>query len=149
MKILVLLGTSHLSFERLTKALIDIKGHEIYVQHGHTNLDPRLSGISFMTRESLIHKIKWSDIVVSQGGVGSVLDVLECKKPVIIVPRLEKFDELVGDQIEFSDFISSLGLARVCYNAENLESYLTFYNNPCFGITIDYSDIQKEIKKEI
>ena len=149
MNILVLLGTSHLSFERLTDVLINIKGHEIYVQHGHTNLDPRITGSAFMTREDLFRKINWSDMVISQGGVGSVMDVLDCKKPVIIVPRQEQFKELVGDQIIFSDFVASLGLARVCYNPENLENYLTFFNKPCSGITIDYSGIVGEIKKLI
>ena len=146
MNILVLLGTSHLSFHRLTNALVDIDGHDIYVQHGHTKLHVDLSGKAFLSRRNLLKKIEWSDLVVSQGGVGSIMDVLEFSKPLIIVPRLEEFNELVGDQIRFSDVISSLGLAKVCYNTENLTNYISFYNNPCSGFVLDYQNVKNEIE---
>ena len=148
MKIFVLLGTSELKFTRLIDALeLIVDLHDVYIQHGHTEIPANMYGKPFLKRNEVFNNIKESDLIISQGGVGSVLDVIKYKKPLIIFPRLQQFGELVGDQLEFSDLIASKGLAKICYHKMNLKSYIQLFekDKPYNSISIDYENFIKNI----
>jgi UDP-N-acetylglucosamine transferase subunit ALG13 len=89
--ILVLFGTSPYGFDKLAKAVEDFavsSGEEMVAQSGNTNYCPKnVRCFDFMPREKLISLIDESELVITQGGFGSIMDCLDRRKKVVAVPR--------------------------------------------------------------
>lgn len=101
--ILVLLGTQNNSFHRLLEEIqknIDngnIK-EEVVVQRGYTKFESKDMKIYTQLPIDEIKKlIDEADLVITHGGVGSIVTALEENKKVIAVPRLKKYSEHVND----------------------------------------------------
>lgn len=101
--VLVLLGTQNNSFHRLLEEVqknIDngnIK-EEVVVQKGYTKFESKDMKIySQIPIEELKKLVDESDLVITHGGVGSILTALEKNKKVIAVPRLKQYSEHVND----------------------------------------------------
>jgi len=101
--ILVTLGTQDKEFSRLLKKidkLIDagmIKD-KVIVQAGYTNYQSSNMEIFDMTsKEELEALMKKADLIITHGGVGSILGALAYQKKVIAVPRLKKYKEHTND----------------------------------------------------
>lgn len=105
--IFVSLGTNDKSFERLLKAIDNeiqngnIKD-EVIVQSGYTKYDSDNMKIIDLMSLSMFNKcIADCDILITHGGVGTILDGLKKGKKVIAFPRLSRYKEHVNDhQIE-------------------------------------------------
>ena len=105
--IFVSLGTNDKSFERLLKAIdkeIE-KGNikdKVIVQSGYTRyLSDNMEIIDLMSMSMFNKCISDCDILITHGGVGTILDGLKKGKKVIAFPRLSKYKEHVNDhQIE-------------------------------------------------
>jgi UDP-N-acetylglucosamine transferase subunit ALG13 len=55
---------------------------------------------------------QWSDVVISHGGVGSLLACLDQGKVPFVLPRESRFQEHVDDhQVAFSKFAAARGVA--------------------------------------
>lgn len=125
--ILVLLGTQNNSFHRLLEALqkcIDdgIINEEVFVQAGGTEFkskDMRIfSLISYENLEELMNK---ADLIITHGGVGSIIMCLKKKKKIIAVPRLSKYGEHVNDhQLQIVDNFDKEGYIKGVVNLELL-----------------------------
>jgi len=102
--ILVLLGTNPYSFVRLAKAADRYaeKSHEkVFIQLGHTNYLPlNASYKSFLSKQDIINKIDEAEIVITQGGFGSIADCLRAGKKVVAVPRKPELNESPDQQEE-------------------------------------------------
>lgn len=101
--IFVTLGTQDKKFDRLLKAIqkqID-KGNikdEVVVQAGCTEFESDDMKIySLMDGKQFNQYIKECDLLITHGGVGSILSGVKKKKTVIAVPRLSKYDEHEND----------------------------------------------------
>lgn len=96
--ILVLFGTSPYSFDRLASAVQELAAsshEEIIAQIGHTKLESdKVECFKFIPRSELKAVIQKADIVVTQGGFGSIADCLECRKKVVAVPRKVEYGEM-------------------------------------------------------
>ncbi len=114
--ILVLLGTQNNSFHRLLEEIqknIDngnIK-EEVIVQNGYTKFESKNMK---MYTQVPIDKIKEfidnADLVITHGGVGSIITAIERNKKVIAVPRLKKYKEHVNDhQLDIVKSFNDLG----------------------------------------
>jgi UDP-N-acetylglucosamine transferase subunit ALG13 len=63
--------------------------------------------------------------VVSHAGAGSIVTALKEKTPVIVVPRLKKYNEHMNDhQLEIAKAMSDNKNVTVLYNIESLEDSL-------------------------
>ena len=123
--ILVLLGTQDKSFKRLLKAVDkeiengNIK-EKVVAQVGHTKYKSKNMEIfDFIEPGKLHNLIDKSSVVITHGGVGSILDCLERDKPVIAAPRLSKYKEHTNDhQVQIVDEFEKEGylLALRDYN---------------------------------
>ena len=98
--ILVTLGTQDKTFERLLKTIdeqID-KGNikeKVVVQAGSTKYESDNMEIhDFLTREEYDEYIKKCDLLITHGGVGTILSGLNNGKVVIATPRLAKYNTL-------------------------------------------------------
>lgn len=98
-----MLGTQNNSFERLLKELDRLKEkkiikEKIIVQAGYTKYDSKnLEIFDFIDKDSLEKYQSQADIIITHGGVGSIISSLKKDKKVIAVPRLKEFDEHVND----------------------------------------------------
>lgn len=97
--IFVTVGTHNQSFERLIKAvdkLVEQKkiNEEVIIQTGYTNYRPKnCKWFKFIPFQNFVRICKKSNIVITHGGVGSIMIPLKLKKPTIVVPRLKNFGE--------------------------------------------------------
>ena len=101
--ILVLLGTQNNSFYRLLEEIEkNIKdgtiNEEVIVQAGYTKFKShKMRIIDLMSKEQLDEFQKESDLIITHGGVGSIISSIEKGKKVIAVPRMHQYDEHVND----------------------------------------------------
>lgn len=101
--ILVLLGTQHNEFTRLLKEVENcinngIIKEEVIVQAGFTKYETnKMQVFDMISKEELNNLIDKASLIITHGGVGSIIIALKKGKKVIAVPRLSKFSEHVND----------------------------------------------------
>ena len=129
--ILVLLGTQNNSFHRLLEEMqrcIDdgIINEDVFVQAGGTKFESKDMRIfDLIPYEDLEELIDKADIVITHGGVGSIIMCLKKKKKVIAVPRLSKYGEHVNDhQLQIVDNFDKEGYIKGVVNLELLGKVL-------------------------
>ena len=112
--ILVLLGTNPYPFHRLLGAVDQWAGNAtvpVVAQTGHTpqtnyrNVDCH----DFVSHEKVLEWIEQSELVISQGGFGSLKDSLAASKPVIACPRFEELGECQDSQRELVQALAEDG----------------------------------------
>ena len=116
MKILVTLGTQDKPFNRLLEdidkqiVLGNIKGN-VVVQAGFTKYSSKnMEVFDLVDRDKFSELISECDLLITHGGVGSILTGLKNNKKVIAVPRLSKYGEHVNDhQIQIIERFSDEG----------------------------------------
>lgn len=111
-------------FDRLIKKMDEIApelGEEVVMQIGSTAFLPKHAKYSrFLTNEEMHKNFSSSSLIISHCGAGSVLEALSHEKPLIVVPRMKKYEEAVDDsQMELSDALSEKGLATAIIDIEN------------------------------
>lgn len=101
--ILVLLGTQNNSFYRLLKEidrLIEIGEiqEEVIVQAGHTKYQSeKMEILDFVCYEKLEELEEKADLIITHGGVGSILLSIKKGKKVIAIPRHHEYQEHVNN----------------------------------------------------
>ena len=101
--ILILLGTQNNSFHRLIEEIERLikKGiikEKVIVQAGYTKyITKKMKIFDFMTKEELEEWQNKADLVITHGGVGSILQAITKQKKVIAIPRLHEYGEHVND----------------------------------------------------
>ena len=128
---LVILGTQDKEFTRLLKMVEDmikedlLKG-EVIVQAGQTKYDSKYMEILDLIPNAKFNRlIKEADLVITHGGVGSIISALKENKKVIAVPRLYKYKEHVNDhQLEIVEEFSKLGYIKSANNKRELRKCL-------------------------
>jgi UDP-N-acetylglucosamine transferase subunit ALG13 len=122
--IVALFGTSHHRFDRLMSALnslADSIDETIFVQGGHTPIPSgRLQGVDFLRPAELDQKIQGASLVVSQGGFGSIADVLRAGIPLIAVPRLAARGEAKGNQDVLVQALEERGVLTAVHDLDLL-----------------------------
>jgi len=115
-------------FDRLLKKMDEIaatSGEEVVMQIGHTNFRPQTAKwFDFTTEEGIKEWCKKARVVVTQPAM-SILDAQEQNKPVIAVPRLQKYDEVIDDhQLDFARHLEKEGKVIAVYDVDKLEETL-------------------------
>lgn len=101
--ILVTLGTQDKSFVRLLEALEEQleKGliqDKVIVQSGYTQFKSKyMQVVPYWAQEELDQMRQNADVIISHGGVGSILDCLKYGKKVIGAARLKEYGEHIND----------------------------------------------------
>ena len=114
--IFVSLGTNDKSFTRLLDKIEDeiklgnIKD-KVIVQSGYTKYESKnMEIIDLMPMEEFNKNINDCDILITHGGVGTILDGLKLGKKIIAFPRLSKYQEHVNDhQVEIISEFNACG----------------------------------------
>ena len=114
--ILVTLGTQNNSFHRLLEEVqknIDngnIK-EEVIVQNGYTKFDSKqMKLIKEIPQDEFNKLIDQANLVITHGGVGSIITAITKGKKVIAIPRLKKYNEHVNDhQLDIIQTFDEMG----------------------------------------
>lgn len=135
--ILVLLGTQKNSFHRLLEEIQKcinekiIQGRVI-VQAGGTKFESKDMEIFDLVSNEKLDKLKEdADLIITHGGVGSIVGCLKMGKKIIAVPRYSKYGEHVNDhQLQIIQTFDSQGFIKgikeVSELKEALENIKTF-----------------------
>ena len=126
--ILVMLGTQNNSFHRLLEEIDKLIQKrritdEVVVQAGHTKYESKNMKIfSLIPLEELEELIENADVIITHGGVGSIILALKKGKKVIAVPRLHEYQEHVNDhQKEIVETFNKKGYIIGIQKVEELE----------------------------
>lgn len=142
--ILVTLGTQDKKFYRLIKEidkLIEQKKikEEVIVQAGSSAnfKSSRMKIFNLIPMEEFDELLKKCDLLITHGGVGTILNGLKNNKKIIAVPRLKKYKEHVNDhQVQIVSNFSDEGYIL------KVENISTLYD------VIKYSKVFKQKKYE-
>lgn len=114
--IFVTLGTQDKSFERLLKDIqkqIDLKNikEKVVVQAGFTKFDSKdMEIFDLISMDEFDRLMNECDLLITHGGVGSIISGLKKNKKVIAVARLAKYKEHMNDhQKQIVDNFSEAG----------------------------------------
>ena len=101
--IFVTLGTQDKTFERLLKAMDksiekgEIK-EKVIVQAGNTKyVSKNMEILDLISPDKFQQLVDECDLLITHGGVGSILSAVKQGKKVIAAPRLKKYNEHVND----------------------------------------------------
>ena len=129
--IFVTLGTQDKSFKRLLKSIDkEIKNgtikDKVIVQAGHTKYDSKNMEIfDLIDKDNFDKYIKECSLLITHGGVGSIITGLKNNKVVIAAPRLAKYDEHINDhQLQIIERFVESGYILPYYESDNLKEIL-------------------------
>ena len=129
--ILVTLGTQDKSFTRLVKEidkLVEKKviKEKVIVQLGCTKYKSKnLETFDLIEFDKLEQMTKDANLIITHGGVGSILTGLKYDKKVIALPRLSKYKEHTNDhQIQIVNEFYNTGYILKCDEPKDLEKVL-------------------------
>lgn len=129
--ILVTLGTNDKSFVRLIKKIEElvIQGviqEEVVVQAGYTQYESNhLKIFDLITMDKFNELMKTCNLLITHGGVGTIISGLKNGKKVIAVPRLQKYGEHVNDhQLQIIENFSEAGYVLAAYDVDELDKIL-------------------------
>lgn len=129
--ILVLLGTQDKPFTRLVEEvdkLIQKKiiKEEVVAQLGYTKYDSNNMKMFDLIPVNELNKLmKKADLIITHGGVGSILSAVQMNKKVIAIPRLALYKEHTNDhQIQIVNEFADTGYILKADNPSDLESVL-------------------------
>lgn len=127
--IFVTVGSHYQGFDRLIQKMDEIAGktdEKVIMQIGNTKYKPVNAEYFEFEEYSKVQQLnRDARIVVSHAGVGSILTALEQKTPIVIIPRLKKFNEVMNDhQLEIAKSISENKNVIVLNKLESLDSCL-------------------------
>ena len=129
--IFVTLGTQDKSFKRLLFEVDkwakdnNIKD-EIIVQAGYTKYDSdKMKIFDLLDKDDFDKYIKECDLLITHGGVGSILTGLKNNKKVIAAARLAKYNEHMNDhQLQIIDRFSEAGYILPFNEGDNLNKII-------------------------
>ncbi len=125
--ILVILGTQDKPFVRLLNAVEQqvVSGainEEVIVQAGNTKYSSdNMQIMDLIPMDELKKLMSVANLIITHGGVGSIIDALKLKKRVIVCPRLQKYGEHINDhQIEITENCLEKGYICVFNDGDDL-----------------------------
>ncbi len=127
--IFVTLGTQKFQMNRLVKAVDQLATElpeEIFVQKGHSDYVPKhCKYTDFLDASEYNSNIAECSVLITHAGVGTIISGINSKKPIIVVPRMNKYAEHVDDhQCQIADAFSSKGCVLACTDVEQLKDYI-------------------------
>ena len=126
--IFVTVGMHTKGFDRLLKRMDEIAstlGEEVVMQIGHTSFRPQTAKwFDFTTEAGIKEWCKKARVVVTQPAM-AILDAQEQGTPVIVVPRLKRYNEVIDDhQLDFAKHLERKGKVMAVYDVDKLEEAL-------------------------
>jgi UDP-N-acetylglucosamine transferase subunit ALG13 len=123
--IYVTVGTMFLDFPRLVNAMDEIARdtrEQVIVQTGMGKTLPAYcEHFDFKPREEVLEIQRGARVVVCHAGIGCVSDALRMQRPLIVVPRLKRYNEHMNDhQMDLARAVEARGWGRVILDVREL-----------------------------
>jgi UDP-N-acetylglucosamine transferase subunit ALG13 len=129
--VFVAVGTDHHDFSRLVSWVERWAATEhpvpvrVVVQHGTSRAPVGLESFGFLGRTELDTFLDQADIIVTQGGPGSITDARQRGIRPIVVPRRVELHEMVDNhQVAFGTYLHEAGEVLLAQSEEQLADYL-------------------------
>ena len=152
--IFVTVGNHPRSFERLIKSIDDMLksgeiNEQVIIQIGYTNYTPIYADcFKFKPMDDIIELTKNANIVITHGGIGSILTSLKFGKPTIVVPRMKKFNEHTNNhQLEITQELEKEGRIIAVYDIKDLKRALEQVTKLKVPMNKKESGVAKTIRK--
>ncbi len=114
-------------FDRLVKAIDDVFdqgliNEEIFAQIGETSYKPHnFESVVSLDKKVFDKYLKEASSVISHAGMGTITMALDNEKPLLVMPRLKKYGEVVNDhQVVIAKRFSELGHLLAVYDVKEL-----------------------------
>jgi len=147
--IFVTVGTQKFPFDRLLRYIDqliakEIIQEEVFAQTGFSNYQPlNYSSQKFLDREDFKRNILNSELVITHGGTGSIMNAIKAEKKVIAVARIKEYGEHIDNHQE--EIIHQLTEKKLILGVKqlgDLESVIASYQ---IREIIPYTSNTKEI----
>jgi beta-1,4-N-acetylglucosaminyltransferase len=103
-------------FDRLVRAVDDwldqnSLGEEVWAQIGDSSYVPRnFQAVASLDKAMFDERFKQASGIISHAGMGTITMALDCRKPLLAMPRLKKHREVVSDhQLPLAEKFETLG----------------------------------------
>lgn len=138
--IFVTVGSQQYQFDRLIRELDKLVENQIikekiFAQIGHSNYIPKtFDFVKFLDKEEYQRNISQCDILITHGGVGTIVSALKYGKKVMVVPRRQKYKEHIDDhQMQIAEVLLEQKLIQVVHDINGLgKSYTEILNGKEF-----------------
>jgi beta-1,4-N-acetylglucosaminyltransferase len=114
-------------FDRLVRSVDEIIGQsgveeEVFAQISDSSYRPQnFEAVSSLNKHLFDKYIREASGIISHAGVGTITVALEASKPLLVMPRLKHYGEVVSDhQVALAKRFELLGHVLVAYEAEEL-----------------------------
>jgi UDP-N-acetylglucosamine transferase subunit ALG13 len=127
-------------FDRLLQAFDDVElDEDLVVQHGISPVRPRGARcVDFLAYADLVELMRSARVVVTHGGVGSVLTALANGKRPIVVPRRAEHGEAIDDhQLEFVRKLAATGVIDLVEDPAELGARLASAHDGALRVAPD------------
>ncbi len=123
--IYVTVGTMFMDFPRLICKMDEIArdtGERVVIQIGMGKAFPEHAEyFDFKPREEALALQREARLIVCHGGIGSVIDALEVRRPLVVVPRLMRYREHMTDhQLDLAEAVERRGWGRMVLDVTEL-----------------------------
>lgn len=129
--ILVLLGTQNKPFNRLLKAISkQIKNgnikDKVIAQTGFTTYSGSdIETFDYKPKEELQELMNKAKVIITHGGVGTIIECINMGKKIIVAPRLKKYKEHTNDhQLQITKEFYEKGYVLPLYNTKDLSKVM-------------------------
>lgn len=127
--IFVTLGTQKFQMNRLIKAVDGLAAdlsEEVFVQRGWSDYVPKhCKYADFIDSAEYAKMIADCSMLITHAGVGTIISGINCGKPIIVVPRRNKYAEHVDDhQRQIANAFASKGCVLCCEEVSELGEYI-------------------------
>jgi beta-1,4-N-acetylglucosaminyltransferase len=138
-------------FDRLVKAVDKAAGtngfdEQIFAQIGESSYCPgNFEAAPVLEKAVFDQYFDDADSIISHAGMGTITMALDHRKPLLVMPRLKKYGEVVNDhQLAIAEKFEQLGYLIVAYSIEEipdkmklLKSFVPQERQPCPDIVAE------------
>lgn len=149
--IFVTVGTHEQQFNRLIKAVDDLKGQgiiqdDVFIQIGFSDYEPQHCGWKkFVTYSEMEDYMDKANLIITHGGPASFMGAISKGKSPIVVPRQLQYNEHVNDhQLEFCNKVKEQYPIVVVDDIATLRDNLTIND-----ITVEIKSNNQEFCKKL
>ena len=125
--IFVILGTQKFQMNRLLAQIDRLVasgtiGGPVLAQIGHSDYEPKNYPFRrFLDKAEFDRLISEAGVIVTHGGVSTIISALKCRKRIVVCPRLARYGEHVDDhQREVARAFAKKGYLLCCDEGDDL-----------------------------
>lgn len=130
--IFLTVGNWHKGFDRLVKAVDDLKGKgvitsDVFGQIGHGKYKPvNFEYCKYCSPDEFLVKMKQAELLISHAGMGTIGQAIKISKAVVVVPRNSKLGEHFDDhQFVTTKHMEAEGKLLAAYEIADLPEKLS------------------------